>query len=293
MPKCINDSTKSYKGDEPSPKGLGYSASSEEEGKILKGLDGSYWTVKQTATCKRWVKYKFENFDNIPSELYHNAYLPQTKEIKITDETGLENKFGGSKPFFVKGETWPMYKYVPMIFFCQFRDPRKDDNILYRVFFPFDYDQLDKYEYTEPENGYISKIELNKDNLEKQIIIPKPKCDLPNLTKCDLVKLTNFKPFIINDWKLEKELKHYDLIKRELNISNDQEKKLRLYDSYFDNKFTPYSSVKIGGTPMYCQSSTSETNFFQLTDCKWMPYGWGDSGIAHIYEDCSLEWDCC
>lgn len=285
MPKCINDSTKSYKGDEPSPKGLGYSASSEEVGKILKGLDGSYWTVKNTAICKRWVKYKLENFDNIPSEFYHNAYYPQTKEIKMEDETGLENKFGGSKPFFVKGEEWPVYKSIPMIFFCQFRDPRKENNILYRVFFPFDCDQLDKYEYTEPEDGYISKIELTQENLEKQIVIPKP--------NCDLVKLTNFKPFIINDWKLEKELKHYDLIKRELNISNDQEKKLKLYDLYFDNEFTPSASVKIGGTPVYCQSSTSETNFFQLTDCKWMPYGWGDSGIAHIYEDCSLEWDCC
>ena len=285
MPKCINDSTKSYKGNEPSPKGLGYSASSEEEGKILKGLDGSYWSVKQTAKCKRWVKYKIENFDNLPDEFYHNGYFPETKEIKPENETGLENKFGGSKPFFIEGEVWPTYKSVPMIFFCQFRDPRTENNILYRVFFPFDCDKLDEYDYTDPEDGYISKIELTNENLKKQIIIKKP--------TCNLVKLTNFKPFIINNWKTEKELKHYNLIKRELNISNDQEKKLSLYDLYFDNQFVPSSSVKIGGTPMYCQSSTSEINFFQLTDCKWMDYGWGDSGIAHIYEDCSLAWDCC
>ena len=33
MPKCINDKKKSYKGDEPSPKGLGYCASAENVGK--------------------------------------------------------------------------------------------------------------------------------------------------------------------------------------------------------------------------------------------------------------------
>lgn len=32
MPKCINDPKKSYKGTEPSPKGLGYCAHSEKIG---------------------------------------------------------------------------------------------------------------------------------------------------------------------------------------------------------------------------------------------------------------------
>ena len=41
MPICIKDSTKSYKGDEPSPKGLGYCAYSEDIGVIKKGLDGN------------------------------------------------------------------------------------------------------------------------------------------------------------------------------------------------------------------------------------------------------------
>jgi hypothetical protein len=285
MPKCINDSTKSYKGDEPSPKGLGYSASAEEEGKIMKGLDGFYWCVKQTSSSKRWVKYKFEDFSNLPNDFYHDAYIPEVKEIENTEETGLENKFGGSKPFFLEGETWPMYKSVPMIFFCQFRDPRKEDNILYRVFFPFDCDQLDKYDFTYPEEGHISKIELNEENLKKQIVLEKP--------DCDLVELTNLKPYIIQSWKTEKELKHYDLILRELKIPKNIEKNLNLWDKYFDHKCTPSSGVKIGGTPMYCQGSTSEINFFQLTECKWMPYGWGDCGIAHIYENCSLQWDCC
>ena len=36
MPKCKNDPTKSYKGDEPSPKGLGYCAHAEKVGIIKK-----------------------------------------------------------------------------------------------------------------------------------------------------------------------------------------------------------------------------------------------------------------
>jgi hypothetical protein len=54
--KCKNDSTKSYKGDEPSPKGLGYSASAEEVDCEMLGKDGNLWVVSQTKTCKRWVK---------------------------------------------------------------------------------------------------------------------------------------------------------------------------------------------------------------------------------------------
>jgi sulfur relay (sulfurtransferase) DsrF/TusC family protein len=53
-----------------------------------------------------------------------------------------------------------------MAFFCQLQDPRYSDNILYRVFIAVDNDY-------ECENYYISKIELNKENLKKQTIIHK------------------------------------------------------------------------------------------------------------------------
>ena len=56
MPKCINDSTKSYTGKEPSPKGLGRCASAEEVGTVMVGKDGANWIVSQTKTCKKWVK---------------------------------------------------------------------------------------------------------------------------------------------------------------------------------------------------------------------------------------------
>jgi hypothetical protein len=57
MPKCINDVNKSYTGDEPSPKGLGYCAHAEKIGTIKKGKDGNIWIIKKTKCGKqRWIK---------------------------------------------------------------------------------------------------------------------------------------------------------------------------------------------------------------------------------------------
>lgn len=56
MPKCINDPKKSYKGTEPSPKGLGYCAHSEKIGSEKKGRDGNLWVVKKVGKSKRWMK---------------------------------------------------------------------------------------------------------------------------------------------------------------------------------------------------------------------------------------------
>ena len=57
MPQCKNSNTGTYKGTEPSPKGLGYCARGEKLGKKKKGLDGNMWEVKETNKgIARWVK---------------------------------------------------------------------------------------------------------------------------------------------------------------------------------------------------------------------------------------------
>ena len=57
MPKCKNDESRNYKGDEPSPKGLGYCAHAEPEGSQKKGKDGNMWEVKTVSSgSKRWMK---------------------------------------------------------------------------------------------------------------------------------------------------------------------------------------------------------------------------------------------
>ena len=69
MPKCKNDPTKSYKGTEPSPKGLGFCAHSEKIGKTRKGLDDNIWKIEATVKgVKRWVKQKTRtNIKNVKS----------------------------------------------------------------------------------------------------------------------------------------------------------------------------------------------------------------------------------
>lgn len=54
MPKCLNDESKRYTGDENSPKGRGYTASAEKLGKRMKGLDGRMYFVTQAGKYKKW-----------------------------------------------------------------------------------------------------------------------------------------------------------------------------------------------------------------------------------------------
>ena len=59
MPKCKNDSSRSYKGTEPSPKGFGYCGHAEKVGKRMKGKDGKIWiVVKNKNGIKKWTRFK-------------------------------------------------------------------------------------------------------------------------------------------------------------------------------------------------------------------------------------------
>lgn len=55
MPPCKNDKSRTFKGDEPSPKGLGFCAHAETPGKTRKGRDGRKWVVREDAKgTKSW-----------------------------------------------------------------------------------------------------------------------------------------------------------------------------------------------------------------------------------------------
>jgi hypothetical protein len=57
MPKCKNDKTRSFKGTEPSPKGLGWCAHGMKVGAVKKGKDGREWEVSGIKNgSKRWMK---------------------------------------------------------------------------------------------------------------------------------------------------------------------------------------------------------------------------------------------
>lgn len=63
MPTCKNDCKRYYRGDEPSPKGLGYCAHAEKINKRRKGRDGKFWVVKAIKLqsgkrIRRWTRVK-------------------------------------------------------------------------------------------------------------------------------------------------------------------------------------------------------------------------------------------
>lgn len=59
MPVCLNDPKKKYKGDEPSPKGVGYAAHAENSDTVRLGRDGNLWIISEnTKGVKRWIKKK-------------------------------------------------------------------------------------------------------------------------------------------------------------------------------------------------------------------------------------------
>ena len=81
MPTCKNDPIKSYKGNEPSPKGLGYCAHAEKIGKIKKGKDGNKWKIETTLKgVKRWIKQNTIKKTVIPTKkkIKYKTYLIYT-----------------------------------------------------------------------------------------------------------------------------------------------------------------------------------------------------------------------
>ena len=255
------------------PLSLGFDPKFEFNGKIKKGNDNKLYQIHIIKGIKQWKLFT-ENFDNLPNDCYNNVYYPEIELIDTKDETGLEEKFGGSVPFFVNGEKYPKSDEDNfMTFLGQIKDPRDNNNILYRIFIN------ENPEYNAYGDYEIMKIELNDENINNQQII-KP----DNYLK--------FEPYKINNWKQSKELIDLPNIINRLSLEECE----YVSDLYDNNDHYPSSGIKVGGTPMYCQYNPTidyKNLFLQLSDCKQLLYSWGDAGIAHIDKNGVLEWDFC
>ena len=83
MPKCINDSSKSYKGNEPSPKGKGFCAHAERVGAIKEGRNEKIWIVKQYSNGqKRWIPYRTTKQQNNNTIQNNNPIKQKGKKNK-------------------------------------------------------------------------------------------------------------------------------------------------------------------------------------------------------------------
>ena len=288
MPICINNPNKYFKGNEKSPLGLGYSAASETNNKIMKGNDNNYYIVKNN----RW--YKINNykklFQTIPDDCYNYAYKPKVK--KIETETGKEEKFGGRYPFFVKGEVWPSKEEYHMTFFCQFKDPSNpSSNYLYRVFLMIDDDGI-------IDNYWINKIELNENNLNNQILLEKPEYS-EEIKKNEYFNEEKFEPYQIISWTKFKEMKLFEEIRKYFSVSEyiygqDNELYNKLEKAYY-KLHSPSPGIKVRGTPLSTQDQeqVQDYNLLQIEFEYFMPYMFGDAGIGHVSDECEFTWDCC
>jgi len=263
---------------------------------MMNGTDDKcYIVIANQDDKKEWKKIDdlTEFLDSLSDEFYNIAYHPIVEKMNIP-ETGLEEKFGGTKPFFVKGEQWPSLNNFHMTFFGQLKDPRKKNNMLYRIFIMID-DTNNDFE----EDYWINTIELNEANLKNQIILEKPA--YLNLINSTSIPYSNiYEPYKITDYTEKFELQSFhefleDFDIPKYNYAIDNTLYNKFYDAYTSaNKF-PSCGVKIGGTPMSTQSpeSVEEYDFLQISETEYLPYGWGDAGIAHVSHTCEFIWDCC
>jgi hypothetical protein len=88
---CKNHPKRKYKGDEPSPKGLGWCAHGEKKGTIRKGLDNNKWVVKKVNSGSlRWVKYACDN---------KSIKTPKSSVVKFKK---YYTHFNGTRPYLVE-----------------------------------------------------------------------------------------------------------------------------------------------------------------------------------------------
>ena len=195
------------------------------------------------------------------------AYIPVMKKIK--EETGHEEKYGGSVPFFKEGEKWPVCARTGkhMFFVAQFFDPRRLPNantMLDRVFIN---DPYEKSFYGQGINYAIVDY-ISTD--EKQIIIPMPD-DVKPL--CPAQKIMSW--FQQLDYDL-------DEINDEINNSYD----FNDYLSYESSMC--YPGFKVEGFGNTCQSVVYKHYIQNVLSEKW-----GDCGSLHISETGEVYGDMC
>ena len=275
MKACLNNDLHKFKGDEKSPLGLGYSPKKLDKGSLMLGKDRNLWCVKETKNNKLWFKL---DFNNLSKDFYVPVFYPEVELFDTKEEeNGLEDKFCGIKPFFIEGEKWPVSNSgTPMTFICQFRNPlSRSKKELIRIFLPFD----DENALCDFEN-HIMKIDLNSENLKKQIILENKE-----------VK-TSYPTHIIKSWKKQKELKSFEFFCKKFGLDECSE---LLDEHYFNSNFVPSFDIKVGGTPVFCQcfkDIESKKHLIQITESEIIPYSYGDAGIIHFFDNLEFYWDC-
>ena len=274
LKKCINNTRKTYHGREESPLGLGYDPEAEFTGTIMNGQDGKLYTVRAGTKYKKWVPLSID-LGALPDDCYHEAKIPKTRKISFEEETGLEEKLGGSKPFSVEGENWPIdERGNPYIFVAQFKHP-DDQNKLIVFFIDQAFEDSDIIEYN-----------LDEETLKKQIILTCPKNEkskYPNVI---------YDPYIIDSYDVSKELKPLSFLYKRLRLPEND----HFRNDYYESDYFANECIKIGGTAFHCQQEPTFNKFLQLNETGKLPVNLGDCGVGQVKQDkygsYYFSWDC-
>jgi hypothetical protein len=325
MPKCINDPTKSYKGDEPSPKGLGYCAGKFEPGYQQEGNDGNIWYVLKTTTGNRWTKLDMTKIQKVePVKQVDESVKQVAKKDSPNKETNESFKITKLKKekdkvlMCVKSndkESWQdfdfgklsedfyVYAYLPI---CEkMTEPETGLEEKFGGSFPYltknTAPEVDRYnepfiflcQFRDPRSEDDSMYQVFVSEDLKDYDIRKIKLDNEAIKKqCKYNIMSELEPYKIVAWKQIKELVSFEKLREKLKFSKEVEK--ILWDVYFEHPLTPSYEIKVGGSPTTCQATNyDDMDLLQLTDSEFLNFSWGDSGIAHVSTKLHLKWDCC
>ena len=110
MPKCKNNPKKSYKGTEPSPKGLGWCAGSMKDKTKKKGKDGNMWIIKTVSDgSTRWAKYTTSKTKSKTKSKRKTKSKTKSKTKRKTKSLTKKTTYDDSKPMWKKAVGYMLF----------------------------------------------------------------------------------------------------------------------------------------------------------------------------------------
>ena len=287
MPKCKNDQTRSYKGNEPSPKGLGYCAHAEKIGKVKKGLDGNKWIVSETKNgTKRWVKNTKKQADKPKEKLKKYNSVLEFYDVKTIKPKNLK-KYISTNKLLIK----LVDKIIPEI--------KKNNINIYLV--PLPISDHDNIYWTDYPHDYITEF-FDSDYFEKKFIY-----FTVYLTK-DLKINTNKNITITYDLDIKQLQLVYDILNKHLPYQYSWDgNDLKIMKISFDKKSKKNKSIKVKKQSDYPKmfvnimlvSKKNNKTLFEVGDpqsakelskindlkkiSKFMDFSYGDYDIDYVF----------
>ena len=121
MPKCKNYPKKTYKGTEPSPKGLGWCAHSENIGTVKKGKDGKQWIIQKTSIgTKKWSRLKDQK--EVESDRFGENNI---KYKKIKEQMKGYKKYYIYNPFILTSIPYLVYVNLDYVYIYTIENIKK------------------------------------------------------------------------------------------------------------------------------------------------------------------------